>query len=45
MLEALGPNIRSFIENLDTVHTLLAVSYKGITPPMFRSEAVLLSSR
>ena len=37
MLRALGQNTRAFIQNLDTVHTLLAVSYKNIVPPIFRS--------
>lgn len=36
MLLSLGPDIRCFIENLDTVHTLLALSYKNIIPPIFR---------
>ncbi|ELT99978.1 hypothetical protein CAPTEDRAFT_136948, partial [Capitella teleta] len=40
MLLSLGPDIRCFIENLDTVHTLLALSYKNIIPPIFRCESM-----
>ena len=36
MLRALGPDVRCFIENIDTVHTLLAISYHNIVPPIFR---------
>ena len=38
MLKTLGGDIISFIENLDSLHSLLALSYKGIEPPSFRSE-------
>ena len=36
MLRALGYDVLSFIENMDTVHALLAVSYRNIVPPSFR---------
>lgn len=36
LLRSLGPDVRCFIENLDTVHTLLALSYHNIVPPIFR---------
>ncbi|GFN88940.1 guanylate cyclase soluble subunit beta-2-like [Plakobranchus ocellatus] len=37
MLRTLGSDIKSFIQNLDSLHSLLALSYKGISAPSFRS--------
>ena len=36
MLRTLGSDIKSFIQNLDSLHSLLALSYKGIAAPSFR---------
>ena len=36
MLLTLGDNIFSFIQNLDSLHALLAMSYKHINAPSFR---------
>ncbi|KAH9496327.1 Guanylate cyclase soluble subunit beta-2 [Bulinus truncatus] len=38
MLRTLGSDIKSFIQNLDSLHSLLALSYKGIAAPSFRCE-------
>ncbi|XP_076448368.1 guanylate cyclase soluble subunit beta-2-like isoform X2 [Babylonia areolata] len=38
MLKTLGWDIASFIQNLDSLHSLLALSYKGILAPSFRCE-------
>ncbi|XP_055958230.1 guanylate cyclase soluble subunit beta-1 [Patella vulgata] len=38
MLKTLGSDMWSFIQNLDSLHSLLALSYKNITPPSFRCE-------
>ncbi|XP_041348520.1 guanylate cyclase soluble subunit beta-2-like [Gigantopelta aegis] len=38
MLKTLGGDIRSFIQNLDSLHSLLALSYKNIVAPSFRCE-------
>ncbi|CAG5118882.1 unnamed protein product [Candidula unifasciata] len=38
MLRTLGSDIKSFIQNLDSLHSLLALSYKGISAPSFRCE-------
>lgn len=38
LMTALGPNIRCFAENVDTIHTLLSECYEGIVPPMYRCE-------
>ncbi|KAK0063210.1 guanylate cyclase soluble subunit beta-2, partial [Biomphalaria pfeifferi] len=35
MLRTLGSDIKSFIQNLDSLHSLLALSYKGIAAPSF----------
>ncbi|KAL8603737.1 hypothetical protein ACOMHN_024353 [Nucella lapillus] len=36
MLKTLGGDMVSFIQNLDSLHSLLALSYKGIEAPSFR---------
>ena len=36
MLRTLGDNFESFIQNLDSLHSLLAMSYKNIDAPSFR---------
>ncbi|ESO86153.1 hypothetical protein LOTGIDRAFT_129572, partial [Lottia gigantea] len=38
MLRTLGSDMWNFIQNLDSLHSLLALSYKNITPPSFRCE-------
>ncbi|CAG5127190.1 unnamed protein product [Candidula unifasciata] len=38
MLRTLGSDMKSFIQNLDSLHSLLALSYKGISAPSFRCE-------
>ncbi|KAK7102523.1 guanylate cyclase soluble subunit beta-2-like [Littorina saxatilis] len=38
MLKTLGGDIISFIQNLDSLHYLLALSNQGIAPPSFRCE-------
>ncbi|PVD24162.1 hypothetical protein C0Q70_14632 [Pomacea canaliculata] len=37
MLKTLGGDMVSFIQNLDSLHSLLALSYNGISAPSFRS--------
>ncbi|ESO98999.1 hypothetical protein LOTGIDRAFT_142368, partial [Lottia gigantea] len=39
MLRTLGNNMWNFIQNLDSLHSLLALSYKEIRPPSFRCES------
>ncbi|XP_013400601.1 guanylate cyclase soluble subunit beta-2 [Lingula anatina] len=39
MLRTLGEDLPSFIQNLDSLHSLLAMSYKNIEAPSFRCEA------
>ena len=36
MLRTLGGNFTSFIQNLDSLHSLLALTYKNIEAPSFR---------
>ena len=36
MLTTLGGDLISFIQNLDSLHSLLSVSYVGIVAPSFR---------
>ena len=36
MLTTLGGDLITFIQNLDSLHSLLSVSYVGITAPSFR---------
>lgn len=36
MLRTLGEDFRSFIQNLDSLHSLLAMTYKNIDAPSFR---------
>ena len=36
MLTTLGGDLVSFIQNLDSLHSLLSLSYKGIIAPSFR---------
>ena len=36
MLKTLGGNFKSFIQNLDSLHALLALTYKNIVAPSFR---------
>lgn len=36
MLRTLGNNIVNFVQNLDSLHSLLSLTYKGINPPSFR---------
>ena len=36
MLTTLGGDLISFIQNLDSLHSLLSVSYVGIVSPSFR---------
>lgn len=36
MLKTLGGDMVSFIQNLDSLHSLLALSYNGISAPSFR---------
>ncbi|XP_045165881.1 guanylate cyclase soluble subunit beta-2-like isoform X5 [Mercenaria mercenaria] len=38
MLKTLGGNFKSFIQNLDSLHALLALTYKNIVAPSFRCE-------
>ncbi|KAL5013480.1 hypothetical protein ScPMuIL_007750, partial [Solemya velum] len=38
MLRTLGSDFKSFIQNLDSLHSLLALSYKNIDAPSFRCE-------
>ncbi|WAR26268.1 GCYB2-like protein [Mya arenaria] len=38
MLKTLGRNFKSFIQNLDSLHALLALTYKNIVAPSFRCE-------
>ncbi|KAK3803114.1 hypothetical protein RRG08_028034 [Elysia crispata] len=38
MLRTLGSDIKSFIQNLDSLHSLLALSYKGISAPSFSGD-------
>ncbi|KAK7488573.1 hypothetical protein BaRGS_00020190 [Batillaria attramentaria] len=38
MLRTLGGDIVSFVQNLDSLHSLLSLTYKGINPPSFRCE-------
>ncbi|ESO93123.1 hypothetical protein LOTGIDRAFT_119983, partial [Lottia gigantea] len=38
MLKTLGSDMWHFIQNLDSLHSLLALSYKNIIPPSFRCE-------
>ncbi|KAK3102962.1 hypothetical protein FSP39_015315 [Pinctada imbricata] len=38
MLRTLGGDFKSFIQNLDSLHSLLAMSYKNIEAPSFRCE-------
>ena len=37
MLRSLGPDFRSFIQNLDSLHKNLEMSYKDMKAPSFRS--------
>ncbi|XP_046569189.1 guanylate cyclase soluble subunit beta-2-like [Haliotis rubra] len=39
MLKTLGGDMKSFIQNLDSLHSLLALSYKNIEAPSFRCES------
>ncbi|XP_046380373.2 guanylate cyclase soluble subunit beta-2-like [Haliotis rufescens] len=39
MLKTLGGDMKSFIQNLDSLHSLLAFSYKNIEAPSFRCES------
>nr|KAG5699516.1 hypothetical protein BaRGS_020075 [Batillaria attramentaria] len=43
MLMTLGGDMVSFIQNLDSLHALLAMSYKGINAPSFRSEDLCMA--
>ncbi len=36
MLRTLGDNFETFIQNLDSLHALLAMSYKNMKAPSFR---------
>ena len=36
LLKALAPNFRGFVENIDTIHTLLSECYDHLVAPMFR---------
>ena len=36
MLRTLGDNFVSFLQNLDSLHNMLALSYTNMTPPSFR---------
>ncbi|KAJ8301518.1 hypothetical protein KUTeg_020505 [Tegillarca granosa] len=36
MLRTLGEDFKAFIQNLDSLHALLAMSYKNIEAPSFR---------
>ena len=36
MLRTLGGDIVSFVQNLDSLHSLLSLTYVGINPPSFR---------
>ena len=36
MLRTLGEDFRSFIQNLDSLHSLLALTYKELDAPSFR---------
>ncbi len=36
MLKTLGEDFETFIQNLDSLHALLALSYKSLVPPSFR---------
>ncbi|KAL8560982.1 hypothetical protein ACOMHN_061196 [Nucella lapillus] len=38
MLRTLGADIVAFIQNLDSLHSLLSLTYRGIVPPSFRCE-------
>ncbi|XP_070538454.1 guanylate cyclase soluble subunit beta-2-like isoform X4 [Ptychodera flava] len=38
MLRTLGSNLRSFLENLDSLHSYLSFSYKNMDAPSFRCE-------
>lgn len=36
MLRTLGKDFHTFVQNLDLLHSLLALTYKGMRPPHFR---------
>ena len=36
MLKTLGRDMKSFIQNLDSLHSLLMLSYDKLVPPSFR---------
>ncbi|XP_076469686.1 guanylate cyclase soluble subunit beta-2-like [Babylonia areolata] len=38
MLRTLGSNIYTFIQNLDSLHALLAITYRGMVAPSFRCD-------
>ncbi|KAK3085838.1 hypothetical protein FSP39_009453 [Pinctada imbricata] len=38
MLRTLGKDFYTFVQNLDLLHSLLALTYKGMRPPQFRCE-------
>lgn len=38
MLRTLGKDFHTFVQNLDLLHSLLALTYKGMRPPHFRCE-------
>ncbi|XP_064606184.1 guanylate cyclase soluble subunit beta-2-like [Liolophura sinensis] len=38
MLKSLGEDLTSFVQNLDSLHSMLAMSYKNIEAPSFRCE-------
>ncbi|XP_069113745.1 guanylate cyclase soluble subunit beta-2-like [Argopecten irradians] len=38
MMKTLGRDFFSFVQNLDLLHSLLALTYKGMRPPQFRCE-------
>ena len=37
MLKTLGDTFESFIQNLDSLHSMLALTYTQLRPPSFRS--------
>ncbi len=43
MLKTLGENFETFIQNLDSLHALLALSYKNINAPSFRYRTNVIS--
>ena len=44
MLKTLGDTFESFIQNLDSLHSMLALTYTQLRPPSFRSVDFFLNA-